>query len=78
MIEFRSIVDAVRCAIEVQTRMVERNAGLAPERMKFRTVHVAARSQAKTTYFGPPVCPVAGQRRGSNDRREEGSEQWII
>jgi len=30
--EFRSVVDAVRCAIEVQNSMVERNAGLPPER----------------------------------------------
>src|SRR6187397_3639634 len=30
--EFRSVVDAVRCAIEVQNGMVERNAGLPPER----------------------------------------------
>ena len=37
LIEFRSVVDAVRCAIEVQTGMVERNAGLAPERrIEFR------------------------------------------
>ena len=28
LIEFRSVVDAVRCAIEVQKGMVERNAGL--------------------------------------------------
>src|ERR1700722_4323680 len=36
-IEFRSVVDAVRCAIEVQSAMVERNAGLAPEkRIEFR------------------------------------------
>jgi adenylate cyclase len=32
VIEFRSVVDAVRCAIEVQTGTVERNAGLPPER----------------------------------------------
>src|SRR5215813_13321204 len=32
IIEFRSAVDAVRRAIEVQTGMVERNAGLPPER----------------------------------------------
>src|ERR1700686_1926948 len=32
LIEFRSVVDAVRCAIEVQNAMVERNAGLPPER----------------------------------------------
>ena len=31
IIEFRSVVDAVRCAIEVQTGMVERNAGVAPD-----------------------------------------------
>jgi TolB-like protein/class 3 adenylate cyclase/Flp pilus assembly protein TadD len=32
LIEFRSVVDAVRCAIEVQNGMIERNAGLSPER----------------------------------------------
>jgi adenylate cyclase len=32
IIEFRSVVDAVRCAIEVQNGMLERNAGLPPER----------------------------------------------
>src|SRR5260221_11374868 len=32
LIEFRSVVDAVHLAIEVQNGMVERNAGLAPER----------------------------------------------
>jgi adenylate cyclase len=37
LIEFRSVVDAVRCAIEVQNGMVERNAGLLPERrIEFR------------------------------------------
>src|SRR5690349_22258348 len=32
LVEFRSVVDAVRCAVEVQASMVERNAGLLPER----------------------------------------------
>jgi TolB-like protein/class 3 adenylate cyclase len=37
IIEFRSVVDAVRCAVEVQTGMIERNAGLPPERrIEFR------------------------------------------
>jgi TolB-like protein/class 3 adenylate cyclase len=37
LIEFRSVVDAVRCAIEVQGAMVERNAGVSPEkRIEFR------------------------------------------
>jgi TolB-like protein len=37
LVEFSSVVDAVRCAIEVQNGMVERNAGLPPERrIEFR------------------------------------------
>ena len=37
IVEFRSVVDAVRCAIEVQNGMVERNAGVPPERrIEFR------------------------------------------
>ena len=42
LIEFRSVVDAVRCATEVQNGMVERNAGLPPERrIEFRIgIHV--------------------------------------
>ncbi len=37
LVEFRSVVDAVRCASEVQNAMVERNAGLPPERrIEFR------------------------------------------
>src|SRR6202020_2929191 len=32
LIEFRSVVYAVRCAVEVQNGMAERNAGLPPER----------------------------------------------
>jgi adenylate cyclase len=30
LIEFRSVVDAVRCAIEIQNGMIERNAGCRP------------------------------------------------
>jgi adenylate cyclase len=42
IIEFRSVVDAVRCAIEVQDGMVDRNSGLPPEqRIEFRVgIHV--------------------------------------
>jgi adenylate cyclase len=46
IIEFRSVVDAVRCAIEVQTGMVERNMGLPPEKrieLMGDGVNVAAR-----------------------------------
>ena len=42
IIEFRSVVDAVRCAIELQTGLIERNAGLPQERrIEFRVgVHL--------------------------------------
>ena len=37
IVEFRSVVDAVRCAIELQHGLAERNAGLPPERrIEFR------------------------------------------
>ena len=37
IIEFRSVVDAVRCAIEVQSGLVDRNAGVQPDRrIEFR------------------------------------------
>jgi adenylate cyclase len=37
LVEFRSVVDAVRCAIEVQHSMIERNAGVPAERrIEFR------------------------------------------
>jgi adenylate cyclase len=37
LIGFRSVVDAVRCALEVQHAMVERNAGVAlDKRIEFR------------------------------------------
>src|SRR5499427_3910512 len=32
IVEFRSVVEAVRCAVEVQNGMAERNAGLPPDR----------------------------------------------
>src|SRR3984885_10032797 len=42
IVEFRSVVDAVRCAIEVQNGMLERNAGVpADRRIEFRVgLHV--------------------------------------
>jgi len=42
VVEFRSVVDAVNCAIEVQTGMVDRNTEVAPsKRIEFRIgIHV--------------------------------------
>jgi adenylate cyclase len=38
IVEFRSVVDSVHCAIEIQNSMIEPNAGLPPERrIEFRT-----------------------------------------
>jgi TolB-like protein/class 3 adenylate cyclase len=37
IVEFRSVVEAVRCGIEIQNSMIERNAGVPPERrIEFR------------------------------------------
>jgi adenylate cyclase len=37
IVEFRSVVDGLRCAIEIQDGMVERNAGVAPDkRIEYR------------------------------------------
>ena len=37
IMEFRSVVDAVRCAIEIQNGLIERNAGVPPDRrIEFR------------------------------------------
>jgi class 3 adenylate cyclase len=42
IIEFRGVVDAVRCALEVQSGLIERNAGLPAERrIEFRVgIHI--------------------------------------
>jgi TolB-like protein/class 3 adenylate cyclase/Tfp pilus assembly protein PilF len=42
LVEFRSVVDAVRCAVELQNGLIERNAGLPPDRrIEFRVgVHL--------------------------------------
>jgi len=42
LVEFRSVVDAVRCAIEIQDAMIERNAGVPADRqIEFRIgIHI--------------------------------------
>ena len=50
IVEFRSVVDAVRCSIEVQNGMVERNAGVPPERRtNFASVSIWAMWSRKAT-----------------------------
>jgi adenylate cyclase len=69
LIEFRSVVDAVRCAIEVQNGMVERNAGLPPERcIEFRVgIHLGDVVE-ESDY------PLPGRCWGNNRR---GAAIWI-
>ena len=59
LVEFRSVVDAVRCAIEVQNGMVERNAGLPPE----RRIAIPRRHPSRR-------CS-RGERRRSDGRRRQ-------
>jgi adenylate cyclase len=50
LIEFRSVVNAVRCAIEVQNGLIERNAGLPPERrIEFRSAYISVTSSRRAT-----------------------------
>ena len=60
IIEFRSVVDAVRCAIELQNAMVERNAGVPPERrIEFRVgIHLDETLPFRLIEDGP--CPGMG------------------
>jgi hypothetical protein len=52
LVEFRSVVDAVRCAIEVQNGMVERNAGVPQDRrIKFRIgIHLGRFDEARAAW----------------------------
>ena len=58
IVEFRSVVDAVRCAIEMQNGLIERNAGVPDNRrIEFRVGHRACRRRCR------------GERRRSDGRR---------
>ena len=49
LVEFRSVVDAVRCAIEEQNGLIERNSGLPPDRrIEFRVgIHLGGRGERR-------------------------------
>ena len=59
LVEFRSVVDAVRCAIEVQNGMVERNAGVpqAIEREVIRLLPPLTGKELRQSKFPPAVRP---------------------
>jgi adenylate cyclase len=76
LIEFRSVVDAVRCSIEVQSGMIERNAGLPAERqMWFRVgVHLGdVIEEADGDLLGDGVN-IAARLGFAGDRTEHGDD----
>ena len=52
--EFRSVVDAVRCAIEVQSGMIERNAGLPPEKRNAGEIEELKRKKGDAWLLADP------------------------
>ena len=64
VIEFRSVVDAVNCAIEVQRAMVQRNAEVAPERLLKQPV-----SHRHSSWR---CCQADGDLMGDGLHREKG------
>jgi adenylate cyclase len=59
IIEFRSVVDAVNCTIEVQSAMVERNAEVAPRQAHRISDRHPSRRRSR------------GSRRGPDGRRRQ-------
>jgi adenylate cyclase len=62
IVEFRSVVDAVRCAIEVQSAMVERSGGVSlDKRIEFRIrIHLGEavnRATLRMRAHSPPAAP---------------------
>jgi adenylate cyclase len=47
IVEFRSVVDAVRCAIEIQNSMIERNSGRQSGALNFASASISATSLRK-------------------------------
>ena len=74
LIEFRSVVDAVRCAIEVQHGLAERNAGLPPER------RIEFRATLQCTTINPLPSPksiVFGARGMSRLMLKSAKRAWL-
>jgi adenylate cyclase len=71
IIEFRSVVDAVRCAIEVQNGLIERNAGVAEDRrIQFRVgIHLRGRGGRERRRSSPPGLRESPTQARSASRR---------
>jgi class 3 adenylate cyclase len=67
LVEFGSVVDQVRCAIEIQNGMVMRNAGLPPERpIEFRVeIHLGDMLSSRASPCNrPPITSTTTQASG--------------
>ena len=58
IVEFRSVVDAVRCAIELQHGLMERNAGLPPERRNVDASYPNARTPDRANLDSREASPI--------------------
>jgi len=66
LVEFASVVDGVRCAVEVQRGMAERNAGVPQTSDRVpRRLNLAATSSSRTTTSSAMASNVAGAARGA-------------
>ena len=80
LVEFRSVVDAVRCAIEVQNAMVERNAGLPQER-RIASAFISATSSRRATATSWATASTSRRAwKSSPSRAQSVSEQayWQV
>ena len=80
IIEFRSVVDAARCAIEVQNGMSERNAGLPPDRrIEFRVgIHLGDVVEESHDLAGAMCCsPQVTRWRAPRPLRLAASPQTV-
>jgi hypothetical protein len=69
IVEFRSVVDGVRCAIEVQNGMAERNAGLTPRLVRifggFNLPGGVSLRKSRRRWPGPPGTSFVALRAGN-------------
>ena len=72
LVEFRSVVDAVRCAIEVQNAMIERNVGVAADhRIEFRIgIHLGDVVEESDGDLMGDGVNIAARLEGIAERRE--------
>jgi hypothetical protein len=71
LVEFASVVDALRCTVEVERGMAERNiiSMTEPAPQVDRAIRFMAEICSGPTAIPARICPVSGVRRGRRDLR---------